>query len=92
MTKQLIIKQMPSLPGVSFATGARGNNKMNTIKDYKKAHSPFEMYLAGIHAEDYMGTDDEMSVKFETWITYLDHEELVEYANDFSKFLLDNIK
>lgn len=41
----------------------------------------FEEYLKDIHAKNYMGTDDDMSNNFDTWISRLTNEELIEYGN-----------
>ena len=39
-----------------------------------------------------MGTDDDMPDSFESWITELEPETLIEHANVFSKLLLDLIE
>jgi hypothetical protein len=39
----------------------------------------FEDYMRDVHADDYHGTDDDMSDAFEAWVTDLKHGEL--YAN-----------
>ena len=40
----------------------------------------FEDFMQDIHAEGYMGTDDDMPDKFEGWIGSLDNNEIMEYA------------
>lgn len=40
----------------------------------------FEEYLQSIHAEKYIGTDDDMPDNFDNWLTGLDNEELTSYA------------
>ena len=62
------------------------------LQDYKKSPHPFEEYLKEIHSKDYMGTDDDMPDSFESWITELEPETLIEHANVFSKLLLDLIE
>ena len=41
-----------------------------------------EDYLKEIHAKNYHGTDDNMPDDFESWISNLDVEEVIKYAND----------
>lgn len=41
----------------------------------------FEEYLKEIHAEDYMGTDDDMSDSFDDWLASLDGEDYINYGN-----------
>lgn len=41
----------------------------------------FENYLRDVHAENYMGTDDNMSDAFEAWLGRLEVGDLIEYAN-----------
>jgi len=63
-----------------------------TIQEYKKSPYPFEDFLKEIHAKNYMGTDDDMPDSFESFITDLDNEELIEHANVFSKILIEAIQ
>lgn len=42
---------------------------------------PFEDFLKDEHAKGYSGTDDDMSDAFDTWVTGLDNEELINFAN-----------
>lgn len=63
-----------------------------TIQEYKKSPYPFEEFLKEIHAKNYMGTDDDMPDSFESFITDLDSEELIEHANVFSKILIEAIQ
>jgi len=46
-------------------------------------HQSFEDYLGDIHAEDYMGTDDNMSDAFDTWVSNLDAQELIDHAENY---------
>lgn len=53
-------------------------------KDHK--HSLVELLteeqieiLRDVHAENYMGTDDDMPDKFEHWLTNLDDDEIINY-------------
>lgn len=41
----------------------------------------FEDYLRKIHAKQYKGLDDDMPDDFDYWLTQLDPDELIEYAN-----------
>lgn len=45
--------------------------------------SEFQEYLKEIHSKHYMGTDDDMSDNFDTWLSRLDTSELIYYADDF---------
>ena len=45
----------------------------------------FESYLQDIHAEDYIGTDDDMSDAFDVWLTNLEVNEFILFADLFSK-------
>lgn len=40
----------------------------------------FEDYLKDIHAQDYHGTDDDMPDDFDNWLTDLQVDELIDYA------------
>ncbi len=42
----------------------------------------FEDYLKHLHSLNYMGTDDNMPESFESWLSQLDTEELMKYADD----------
>ena len=42
----------------------------------------FENYLQDIHAMNYMGNDDDMPEAFENWLSNLDTEELMNYADN----------
>ena len=43
----------------------------------------FEDYLKTIHANQYTGTDDNMSDDFENWLTDLEIDEIIKLADDF---------
>lgn len=45
----------------------------------------FENYLKDIHASDYMGTDDDMTDKFDSWLENQDIDTLMSYADDYAK-------
>lgn len=45
----------------------------------------FEDYLKDIHAESYQGTDDDMPDSFDNWVTDLQIDDLIKYANDWGK-------
>ena len=52
----------------------------------------FEDYLREIHAKDYHGTDDNMPDSFESWVSNLEVEEVIEYANDIVEELNSKLK
>jgi len=43
----------------------------------------FEQFLKEKHSETYMGTDDEINNKFELWLSELQVDNLLVYADDF---------
>ena len=53
-----------------------------------KSKTPFEDYLKEVHAQDYIGTDDDMSDGFESWLEDLQIDDLIDYGNKFAKLLL----
>lgn len=42
----------------------------------------FEDFLKDKHAENYIGTDDDMPDAFEHWLSNLDVDELIEFADE----------
>jgi len=42
----------------------------------------FEDFLKDKHSEDYMGTDDDMPDSFEHWLSNLQVDELIEFADE----------
>lgn len=44
----------------------------------------FENYLQEKHAEQYTGVDDDMSDNYDVWISNLDGQELINYADIFA--------
>jgi hypothetical protein len=58
------------------------------IPYYSKSKTPFEDYLKDIHAQDYIGLDDDMSDSFEAWLENLQIDDLIDYGNKFAKLLL----
>lgn len=55
----------------------------------------FEEYLKDIHARDYIGTDDNMSDGFESWLEDQGIDEIVQMANNYaviySKAVITNV-
>jgi len=45
----------------------------------------FEDYLQDVHAKDYSGLDDDMADDFENWLSKLDVQELIDYAEKFAQ-------
>jgi len=43
----------------------------------------FEEYLTEVHAEGYMGTDDDMPISFDIWLTDLQVDDLMTYAQEW---------
>jgi len=62
-----------------------------TLQEYKSAKYPFEEYLKEIHADNYMGTDDDMPDNFDDFLGNLEGEDYIEHGNAFTKLLLDLI-
>ena len=46
-----------------------------------KSKIDFEDYLKDIHAKNYIGTDDDMPDAFNTWLTELQVDDIIKYAN-----------
>lgn len=42
----------------------------------------FEDFLRDKHAKNYMGTDDNMSDSFDTWMGNLDIQEVIDFAEE----------
>jgi len=49
----------------------------------------FEDFLKEKHAENYMGTDDEMGDRFEEYLEDIDKEEMLELADEWTKKVLE---
>ena len=47
----------------------------------------FIEYLKNQHAKSYMGTDDDMSDHFDNWVSNLDTQELIDYADDYANYI-----
>ena len=62
----------------------------NILAEVRKSKYPYEEYLKILHADGYMGTDDDMVESFEDYITSLDGEEHIEHANVLIRLLLEN--
>ena len=43
-----------------------------------------EKYLQELHAEEYMGTDDDMPEAFDTWLVELQVEDWIENADRYA--------
>lgn len=43
----------------------------------------FEDYLKDVHAVNYMGIDDNMPDQFDNWLSQLDGEEYITYADRY---------
>lgn len=56
----------------------------------------FEDFLKEQHAEEYMGTDDDMPEAFENWMANLDVQEVIEYAEawggEFQKMVIGDLE
>lgn len=48
----------------------------------------FENYLKNKHAEEYMGTDDDMPDAFDSWLGDLNVDEFLDYGTAYGKKLL----
>jgi len=49
----------------------------------------FEDFLKTKHAENYMGTDDDMGDRFEEYLEDIDKEEMLELADEWTKNVLE---
>jgi hypothetical protein len=47
--------------------------------------STFERYLQDIHALNYHGLDDDMPDAFDSWVSELDVEEVINYAENYGE-------
>lgn len=47
-------------------------------------------YLQEQHATDYRGTDDDMPNSFDNWLADIDIEDLIEFGEQYGKYLLKN--
>lgn len=56
----------------------------------------FEDYLIDVHAEQYVGLDDDMPDAFDDWIAGLGSEDFTKYANRYAikygKYLIEDYK
>ena len=50
-------------------------------------HQTFEDYLKQIHADQYEGLDDDMPDAFENWLTDLQVDDVIAYAEEWGKTL-----
>jgi hypothetical protein len=49
----------------------------------------FEDYLQDVHADGYMGCDDDMPDHFSNWLCDLDGEELLKYGEEAIQYYLN---
>ena len=49
----------------------------------------FEDFLKSKHAENYMGTDDQMGDDFEGYLEDIDKEEMLELADEWTKNVIE---
>lgn len=47
----------------------------------------FEEFLSEVHAEDYIGLDDDMPDSFDNWLSNLSIDEIINYANQYANTL-----
>jgi hypothetical protein len=52
----------------------------------------FEKFLQRKHAKDYQGTDDDMLDAFEDWLTQLDSNDLIQFAEEAIDEILNKNK
>ena len=66
---------------------------MNYIEEIKRSKYPnkfsFECFLKSIHADNYIGTDDDMGDDFEDWLGELEPEDVIGYAEQALRMALD---
>lgn len=53
---------------------------------------PFEDFLKDIHAQNYVGSDDDMPDDFDGWLSSLDGEDYINYGDRFGRMLLKLLK
>lgn len=51
----------------------------------------FEDFLKGKHAEDYMGTDDEMPDRFEGFVENLDADDWIKYGDEYGVYVAESV-
>jgi hypothetical protein len=47
-------------------------------------YKDFTDYLKDKHAEDYHGTDDDMPDAFDNWLTELQADDFIQYADEYA--------
>jgi len=52
----------------------------------------FEDYLCEMHANQYIGLDDDMPDNYEGWIERLDVQEVIDYAEKWGEKIIKNSK
>lgn len=56
-----------------------------------KRNNSFEDYLREIHADGYMGTDDNMPDDFEAWLGNKEQFDILEYAHEWECSLIEKV-
>lgn len=51
----------------------------------KNNYSNFEDFLKEKHADDYHGTDDDMGDNYESWLTDLQLDEVIAFADEYGE-------
>ena len=49
----------------------------------------FEDFLKAIHARDYCGTDDDRADAFNSWLGFLQKQDIINYAEAYGKQAYD---
>jgi hypothetical protein len=83
-----LLKKLDSLYTGTYSDWDVGHNSclddvIELVKNEKSKYRDFEDFLSWKHAEDYSGCDDDMPDHCNDWITNLDNEEIIKYANEY---------
>jgi len=62
-------------------------NKAIKSEGENTKHEGFEDFLQDKHAEDYVGTDDDMPDDFEAWICNMQADDLIKMGEEYGKKL-----
>lgn len=65
-----------------FSSRSNGHNKLNMSNK-----NEFEEYLRDVHAEDYIGTDDDMPDAFEGWLENMGIDLLLAHGDKFGTLM-----
>ena len=52
----------------------------------------FENYLREVHGENYTGLDDDMPDAFDNWLTNLQVDDIIEYADKFAEIEVAKVR